>query len=211
MAGLPFVFVYIDDILIASPDLTTHMQYSYLHTAFTRLQEAGLVLNIKKCEFAKPVVEFLGHTISSSGSTPLVDKVAAISKYPVPNTVRELQQFLGVINFYRKFIPAAARLLCLLTNALKGSPSGSSPLSWSHEMPYAFSAAKGALSSATALAHPVSTTELALVCDASTTHVGTVIQWRGSSSSSWEPRLVYSAFDRELLLPLPPSDTSATS
>ena len=93
MAGLPFVFVYIDNILIASPDLTTHMQYSYLHTAFTRLQEAGLVLNIKKCEFAKPVVEFLGHTISSSGSTPLVDKVAAISKYPVPNTVQDWKRW----------------------------------------------------------------------------------------------------------------------
>ena len=207
LSGLPFVFVYIDDILVASPDLPTHMQH--LQAVFSRLQEAGLVLNVKKCEFAKPVVEFLGHSISSSGSTPLVDKVAAISKYPIPNTIRELQQFLGVINFYRKFIPAAARLLCPLTNALKGSPSGSSPLSWSTEMRDAFSAAKSALSTVTSLAHPVSAAELALVCDASATHVGAVIQQRRSSSSSWEPlgffskkldkpQLIYSAFDREL-------------
>ena len=103
------MFVYIDDILIASPDLPTHLLH--LKEVLCRLQEAGLVLNDSKCEFAKSSVEFLGHTISSSGSTPLMDKVAAISNYPAPSTVRELQQFLGVINFYRKFIPAAASIL----------------------------------------------------------------------------------------------------
>ena len=130
-AGLPLVFVYINNILVASPDLSTHLQH--LHAVFSRLQDADLVLNIKKCEFAKPVVEFVGHTISSSGLTPLMDKVATISKYPLPNTVPKLQQFLGVINFYKMFI-TAARLLCPLTNALKGSPSGSSLLFWSQEM-----------------------------------------------------------------------------
>ena len=109
LSGLPFVFVYIDDILIASPDLPTHLLH--LREVLCRLQEAGLVLNVSKCEFAKSSVEFLGHTISSSGSTPLVDKVAAINNYLAPSTVRELHQFLGVINFYRKFIPAAASIL----------------------------------------------------------------------------------------------------
>ena len=207
LSGLPFVFVYIDDILIASPDLPTHLLH--LREVLCRLQEAGLVLNVSKCEFAKSSVEFLGHTISSSGSTPLVDKVAAISNYPAPTTVRELQQFLGVINFYRKFIPAAASILCPLTNSLKGSPSGSTPLTWSPVMQEAFSAAKTALSTATSLAHPVSSADLALVCDASATHVGAVLQQRRLYSTSWEPlgffskkldkpQLVYSAFDREL-------------
>ena len=132
LSGLPFVFVYIDNILIASPDLPTHLLH--LKEVLCRLQEAGLLLNVSKCEFAKSSVEFLGHTISSSGSTPRVDKVAAICNYLAPSTVRELQQFLGVINLYRKFIPAAASILCLLTNSLKGSPSGSTPLTWSPDM-----------------------------------------------------------------------------
>ena len=136
---------------------------------------------------AKSSVEFLGHTIASSGSTPIVDKVAAISNYMAPSTVRELQQFLGVINFYRKFIPSATQILCLLTNALKDSPSGSTPLTWSPDMQRAFSAAKAALSTAKSLAHPVSSADLALLCDASATHVFAVLQQRQLYSTSWEP------------------------
>ena len=86
LSGLPFVFVYIDDILIASPHLPTHLLH--LKEVLCRLQEAGLALNVSKCEFAKSSVQFLGHTISSSGSTPLVDKVAAISNYLAPSTVQ---------------------------------------------------------------------------------------------------------------------------
>ena len=138
-----------------------------------------------------------------------MDKVAAIGNYPAPSTVRELQQFQGVINFYRKFIPAAASILCPLTNSLKGSPSGSTPLTWSPNMQGAFSAAKAALSTATSVAHPVSSADLALVCDASASHVGAVLQQRRLYSTSWEPlrffskkldkpQLVYSAFDCEL-------------
>ena len=207
LEGLPFVFVHIDNILVASPDLSTHLQH--LREVLCRLQEAGLILNISKCDFAKSSVEFLGHTISSLGSTPLIDKVAALSNYLAPTTVHELQQFVGVINFYRKFIPSATRILCPLTNALKGSPSGSTPLTWSPDMQSSFSVAKAALSTATSLAHPVSSADLALVCDASATHFSAILQQRRLHSTSWEPlgffskkldkpQMVYSAFDREL-------------
>jgi len=207
LAGLPFVFVYIDDILVASPDLDTHLEH--LRAVFQRLRQAGLQLNLQKCELARGAVEFLGHRLSAAGCRPLEDKVAAITRRPLPNTVRELQQFLGMLNFYRKFIPAAARILCPLTSALKGSPAASAPLQWNQEMRDAFSAAKAALAAASALAHPSSAAELALVCDASSTHVGAVLQQRRPGLDHWEPlgffsrkldspQLKYSAFDREL-------------
>ncbi len=109
MAGLPFVFVYIDDILVASPDAATHLEH--LRAVFQRLQQAGLQLNVAKCSFSRGAVDFLGHRISAAGSRPLADKVVAITKHPLPNTVRELQQFLGMLNFYRRFLPSGARLL----------------------------------------------------------------------------------------------------
>jgi transposase InsO family protein len=176
---------------------------------FERLKKAGLVLNVAKCEFSKCSIDFLGHRIDSTGSRPLGDKVAAISKHPLPNTVRELQQFLGMINFYRKFMPAAAKLLCPLTDVLKGGPSGSTPLQWNQHMKEAFSAAKAALAAATALSHPIPSATLALVCDASSTHVGAALQQQRPFSNTWEPlgffskkldkpQLSYSAFDREL-------------
>lgn len=207
LSGLPFVFVYIDDILVASPDLASHLVH--LKAVFQRLKDAGLVLNIAKCEFAKSSVEFLGHRISSAGSAPLTDKVEAVVKFPPPSTVKELQQFLGMLNFYRKFLPGVAQLLCPLTDALKGGPAGSTKLIWSELMGTAFVAAKNALAAATCLVHPVPSAELALACDASSTHVGAVLHQRRWQSGPWEPlgffskkldrpQLVYSAFDREL-------------
>ena len=101
------VSVYIDNILVASPDLPIYIEH--LQEVLKCLKDAGLVLNIAKCKFVKSSVDFQGRHISASGSTPLVDKMAAISSYPLTNTVCKLQQFRGVINFYRKFIPTAAR------------------------------------------------------------------------------------------------------
>ena len=207
LTGLPFVFVYIDDILVASPDLSSHL--AHLGAVFQRLKEAGLVLNVAKCEFARSSISFLGHRISASGSEPLEDKVEAITRHAAPTTVKELQQFLGMLNFYRKFIPKAAQLLCPLTDVLKGGPPGATKLIWSVVMTTAFVAAKAALANTCRLSHPVPTAELSLVCDASATHVGAVLQQRKSASCSWEPlgffsrkldrpQLVYSAYDREL-------------
>lgn len=207
LSGLPFVFVYIDDILVASPDRSTHMEH--LRAVLQRLQSAGLVLNIDKCVFAQPTVDFLGHRLSAAGSFPLQDKVAAILKHPAPNTVKELQQFLGMVNFYRKFLHNAAKILAPLTDALKGGPPGSGPIQWTDSMQSAFSAAKNALATATHLCHPDQHAELSLVCDASATHVGAALQQRRRGAEDWEPlgffskkldkpQQVYSAFDREL-------------
>ena len=132
-------------------------------------------------------VDFLGHHITAGGAQPLTSQTAAIENFPRPNTIKELQGFLGLINFYRRFIPAAANMLLPLTNSLCGSGTGATPLRWSPEMSSSFSSAKSSLRSLTQLAHPCAAAELVLVVDASATHVGAALQQRRPACNDWEP------------------------
>ena len=84
-----------------------------------------------KGTFARSTVEFLGHQVSASGIRLLPGKVEALRLYPQPSNIKELQGFLGLLNFYRHFIPKAAKLLAPLTEVLKGAPSATSKLQWS--------------------------------------------------------------------------------
>ncbi len=97
VAGLEGVFCYLDDILVASPDADSHRRH--LQQLFDRLRQYGLVLNATKCVFGRPAVEFLGHSVTGDGAAPLEDKTAAIRAFPRPTTVKELQGFLGTVNF----------------------------------------------------------------------------------------------------------------
>jgi hypothetical protein len=106
LAGLDFVFYYLEDVIIGSRSMAEHLQH--LRMLFQRLQAAGLVINREKCVFGVQQVEFLGHHVSAAGVLPIASRIAAINEHPRPNTVKELQGFLGVINLYRRFIPAAA-------------------------------------------------------------------------------------------------------
>jgi cleavage and polyadenylation specificity factor subunit 1 len=119
-----------------------------------RLQAAGLAANADKCEFGKSELDFLGHRVSAAGIKPLPDRVQAIMDHPEPVTVKDLQNFLGVMNFYRRLVPAAARTHKPLTEALRGSPRPNTPLVWSADMRAATLAAKSALQEATRLAFP---------------------------------------------------------
>jgi Reverse transcriptase (RNA-dependent DNA polymerase) len=82
MAGLPFCFVYLDDVLVASRD---HMQHEqHLREVLTRLQWHGLVLNAEKCQFGVESIEYLGHCITVSGIRPLETRLHVIKGYPQP-------------------------------------------------------------------------------------------------------------------------------
>ncbi len=175
-----------------------------------RLQAAGLVLNGEKCIFAASEVKFLGHRVTSSGVSPLPEKVEAVRRHPRPGTVKQLQGFLGMLNFYRRFVGGAACLLRPLTEALRGSPKPTEALDWSPAMEASFEAAKAALAAAAELAHQQQGAELALMVDASAEHMGAALQQRSSPLAAWQPlgfyskkfdpaQIRYSAFDRELL------------
>jgi hypothetical protein len=156
--------------------------------------------------FAATAVEILGHRVDQHGVWPLQWHVQAISDFPPPQDVKQLQQFLGMVNFYRRFLPGIARTLQPLTDAFRGAPK---TLEWPPTAATAFGVAKAALAAAVPLAHPAPTAVLSLATDASNTHVGGVLQQL--NGGSWQPLAFYSkklsevgtrysTFDRELLV-----------
>jgi hypothetical protein len=200
---LPFVFVYLDDILIASRNITEHMVH--LRQVLTILRENGLQINPAKCIFAAASLSFLGHNVDSTGISPLKRHVQALMDFPPPSDLKQLQRYLGMINFYRRFLPGIAGTLQPLTDLLRGNPK---TLVWSEAAATAFTAGKAALASCTKLVHPTPGAIISLAVDASDSHVGGVLQQL--SSGSWlplaffsrklsTPELKYSTFDRELL------------
>ena len=200
--GLDAVFVYVDDILVASRDAAEHKVH--LRQLFQRLQEHGLVINVAKSQFGRSKIDFLVHRITQHGATPLPDKVEAITQFKQPITVKGLQEFVGMVNFYHRFIPAAAQLMSPLYTALAGKPK---TLVWSIAMEKAFQDTKAALAGATLLTHNAPTS---LMVDASEQAVGAVLQqlvhgvWQPLAFFSKqlrppERKYMYSAFDRELL------------
>ncbi|GFT87594.1 retrovirus-related Pol polyprotein from transposon 17.6 [Trichonephila clavipes] len=129
LRGLPFCFVYLDDILCYSENAEEHR--SHLRTIFQRLSSYGLKLNISKCVFGVTELIFLGHLFTPDGIKPLPDKVQAVLDYKQPETVGSLRKFLGLLNFYRRFLPKAAEQQCkqaLADAALLAHPSPSAPL-----------------------------------------------------------------------------------
>jgi hypothetical protein len=170
LAGLDFVFVYLDDVIIGRRSMSEHLQH--VRILFQRLQAAGLVINHEKCVFGVPEVDFLGHHVSAAGVSPIASRVTAINDHPRPTTVKELQGFLGVINFYRRLIPAAAHILKPLTDQLKGGPKPAASIPWTEAMQAAFAAAKAALASCVKLIHPLPGAEISLLVDASADHKG---------------------------------------
>ena len=202
LGDIPHCFVYVDDLLIASPDAESHLRH--VRQVFDRLRLHGLSINPAKCEFAKPEVEYLGMRVSSKGCFPLQKHSDVISTFPRPVDKKGLQRFLGILNFYRRFIKGAAGILAPLTEALKGKTS---VISWTLDMNLAFSAAKSVLSRVPTLVHPDPSAKVSLAVDASGSHVGAVLQQ--DVAGSWAPLAFYSkklssaesrysAFDREL-------------
>ena len=125
------VFVYLDDILIASSN--PHQHIEDLHIVCGRLKQFGLTIRLEKCIFGVSKIDFLGHEICKNGSIPQPGKVKPISDFPQPNTVKSLQGFLGMVNFYHRYIPQAASILRPLYYSLKGVSKGFSPVVYYYE------------------------------------------------------------------------------
>ena len=103
LSGLTFAFGYLDDILVVSPDMETHLKH--LRTLFERLRSADLKLKEVKCNFLKKHIQYLRHIISGEGIAPVPEKLDSIQKMLPPKNAKEVKQFLGLIGYYRKFVP----------------------------------------------------------------------------------------------------------
>ena len=102
LRGCKGVSVYLDDILITGSNASEHLEN--LDQVLEKLASAGIRLNRAKCAFMLPKVEYLGHIIDEHGLHPTEEKVKAIKEAPTPKNVSELRAFLGIINYYGKFL-----------------------------------------------------------------------------------------------------------
>ena len=110
-----YVLVYIDDILVFSKDFDTHLDH--INNVFKRLREANLTLKPSKCSFAVNQVHFLGHILSAKGVQVDPSNTNKIKNFPIPATKKQIRGFLGLCNYYRRFIKNFAKL-CVPLNAL---------------------------------------------------------------------------------------------
>ena len=115
--GLPFAFVYLDDVLIHSPNIETHLKH--IRILFQRFREVDLKLKDSKCNYFKTHVQYLGHLVSEDRIKPLPEKLESVKKMPAPTTPKEIKQFLGLVGYYRKFIPRFADIARPMTNLTK--------------------------------------------------------------------------------------------
>ena len=146
---------------------------------------------------------FIGHHISADGITPLPSKVEAITHFPAPTNSKSLPEWLGMVNFYHRFIPHAVALMKPLHEA-----AHSKPFIWSADLQSAFEATKKGLATAALILHPSYTVSTRITVDASDTAVGCTLEqlldgeWRPIAffSKKLDPaQAKYCAFDRELL------------
>ncbi|GFV82593.1 retrovirus-related Pol polyprotein from transposon opus [Trichonephila clavipes] len=121
-----FVFPYLDDVLVASSTEEEHREH--LKMVFERFQQYGLRINVSKPVMGADQVEYLGFLITAEGSQPLPEKkFQAILNCKLPETIHDLRTFLGMINFYRRYLKDAAKTQAPLHELLKGAKEEERP------------------------------------------------------------------------------------
>ncbi|XP_056589597.1 uncharacterized protein K02A2.6-like [Triplophysa dalaica] len=172
LKGISKVTVYLDDILLTGRDDQEHL--SILEQVLERLEDCGLRLKRGKCKFLEKEVNFLGHKVDATGIHPVPEKVQAVQDTMVPSSVSELKAYLGLLNFYNRFLPNLSTLLAPLHRLLKKEVKWS----WKEEQEKAFKKSKELLQSNNVLVHYDEKKDLILSCDASPYGVGAVLAHR---------------------------------
>uniref|UniRef100_A0A672YRD9 Gypsy retrotransposon integrase-like protein 1 n=1 Tax=Sphaeramia orbicularis TaxID=375764 RepID=A0A672YRD9_9TELE len=176
-----FVFVYLDDILIFSPDEETHVQH--VRQVLHKLLQNQLYVKAEKCEFHQTSVSFLGFIISEGSVQMDPDKISAVRDWPTPASRKEVQRFLGFANFYRKFIRGFSNVAA----PLHALTSPKTTFRWSPEAEEAFIRLKRAFTSAPILSVPDPALQFVVEVDASDVGVGAVISQRSLSDGRLHP------------------------
>ncbi|KAL0894785.1 hypothetical protein ABMA27_013312 [Loxostege sticticalis] len=173
LSGIEGVSIWLDDICVTGPNRVSHMER--LGEVLRRLNEAGLRLHKDKCVFFKESVTYLGYVISKEGLKTCPDKVRAIMDAPEPTNVTEVKRFLGVVNYYRNFIPNASSVLHPLHELLRKN----APWKWGESQKRSVEAVRRELASERVLAHFEPEAQLVLAVDAGPAGLGAVLSQRG--------------------------------
>lgn len=174
LSGMDGVLCLLDDVLITAPDKKTHLER--LYAVLDRLQNAGLTLQKEKCDFFKDEISYLGYVINQHGLKKSPDKIKAIVDAPLPTDVNKLQSFLGLVNYYRNFVPGASSILSPLYDLLKKGVKWH----WSESHDKAFKMVKNILASEQVLTHFDPKAKLILTVDASPSGLGAILSQVGS-------------------------------
>ena len=169
LRGMGRVRCRLDDILLNEKSEGEHLKL--LDDVLTRLEHYGVKLKKAKCVFLQPYVEYLGHGIDEKGIHPLAEKIEAIRKAPVPTDVSQLKSYLGLLNYYSKFMPNLSTILQPLYVLLQQNQ----PWVWSSACEQAFQQSKQKLADSSVLVHYDSSKPIKLATDASAYGIGAVI------------------------------------
>lgn len=142
-----FILVFFDDILIYSADFSSHLKH--LKIALELLKTNQLVVNLKKCNFGQPKLEYLGHVISAEGVQADPRKIESMTRWPVPKDLKALRGFLGLTGYYQKFVKDYGKIVAPLTALLKKDA-----FQWGEEAQLSFEALKSAMTTVPVLAMP---------------------------------------------------------
>ncbi|GJX43068.1 putative nucleotidyltransferase, ribonuclease H [Tanacetum coccineum] len=168
-----FVVVYLDDIVVYSHTLEEHVLH--LKQVFQVLRDNELYVKLEKCSFAQDEVEFLGHKIKDGGLMMDGAKIKAIQDWEPPTKVTELRSFLGLVNYYRRFIMGYSAIASPLTDLLKKNKAWI----WDEECQAAFESLKKAVMEEPVLRLPDVTMPFELHTDASDFAIGGVLMQDG--------------------------------
>lgn len=165
----PRVFVYLDDLIIATNSFEEHLQV--LEEVARRLRCAGLTINATKSIFCRRSLKYLGYVLDENGWNTDKEKTEAINDFPTPKSKKEIQRFLGMCGWYRRFIKDFSRIAAPLTELTKARIK----FVWNESCELAFNTLKQCLCSAPVLCTPDYTKPFSIACDASDIAVGAVL------------------------------------
>jgi transposase InsO family protein len=169
VGDIPMVKAYLDDLIVSGRTEQEHL--ANLLEVLSRLRKHGMKLKREKCEFFKSSITYLGHQITADGIRPVMDKLKAIREAPEPQNVEQLQAYLGLLGYYRKFIPNLSKRIAPLNELLKADQK----FNWGPVEIATFKMSKGLISSNALLVHYDPTKPLLLQTDASPYGLGAVI------------------------------------
>lgn len=167
-----FCLTYLDDVIIFSDNVEDHIKH--IKIVFDLIKEAGFKLKLKKCQFMKRKVVYLGHVASAEGISPDQSKIEKLANYKRPTSAEEVRQFLGASGYYRKFIKDYGKIARPL-NLKTHKENLKKPFTWDENDQAAFETLRTALITPPVLAYPDFTLPFVLNTDASSYAIGCVL------------------------------------